>query len=174
VETEGSQLAAHGLLLSALAVVLLGAGCGSSTPEPEAPPVEAPPVVAPAAPPVDSEAPPVEQSSSKSPKVVVGERAEAPPVEQHLSAGSIRNLNASAADVAAALRTYLAQHFLYASWYPSVGRIEVSRGRAIVSSWHLDRSAVATAERICVALLSSRRVAKATVKRGKEGIVACP
>lgn len=166
----GAALAALRLLLLAVLAAAVFAGCGSGSAEPEAA-VEQPGLAAPIEPLHVHEAkshtgaPPSEQPGSAKAEL----ESEASP-EQPASAGG------PITGVAAVLRTYLAQHFIYASWYPQVGRIDVSRTGVTVSSWHLGggRSGAAAARRICEAVLKSRQVSKAWVRYGERGIVVCP
>lgn len=72
-----------------------------------------------------------------------------------------------------AIRTYLASEFLYESWYPSVGAVDVRRRIARVSTslGDADRGPAAA---VCSAVLKSGEVKKVVVGFGAKRAYRCP
>jgi hypothetical protein len=75
----------------------------------------------------------------------------------------------------AAIRAYLADHFIYKSWYASIRRIDATQGTAIVvASLPAGAERKARAVEICAAVLSSRRVRRVVVRDTSASSVVCP
>jgi hypothetical protein len=64
-----------------------------------------------------------------------------------------------------AIRSYLAEEFLYETWYPQVGGIDVAGRRAsVATSLEAGGRSRGTARKICAAVLLSGEVKKVSVK----------
>lgn len=72
----------------------------------------------------------------------------------------------------AAIRTYLVDKFLYASWYPSVGAIDVRRRVAVVETT-LGAGERGAAGDACSAVLQSHQVRKVVIRFGPGKAYVC-
>ena len=157
------------------AACLTGWGCGNPPPETAGQPaVSVEPMPAPAPPPepaADESRPPRPPSSFAPPEnglppLGVG------PVEQHSPSppGAKRSFGKEAF-----IRTYLADRFVYANWYPRFREVAVSGDIAAVSAVLPSRSGrKKIASKICTAVLGSKQVRRVRVRDEQEVRVACP
>jgi len=78
------------------------------------------------------------------------------------------------ADPAPAVRTYLAEHFIYAPWYRSILRVEPSSHHGVVVALSPSADMGVADREICQAILGSRYVGRATVRSSASQSAACP